>query len=64
MRDFARRVWPLAPWRFVLVVTALILAALCANPAANPVFNGADLAVLISLAIFAAAFSIPGKDQS
>lgn len=64
MRRLARRVGPLAPWRFVLVATAITLAGLVSVPAANPVFNGADLAVLFSLAVFAAAFIIPGKDQS
>ncbi|WP_193596117.1 hypothetical protein [Microbacterium sp. YJN-G] len=53
---------PLAPWRFVLVATAIIVAALVAVPAANPVFNGADLGVLIALAIFIAAFTTSGRD--
>lgn len=54
-------IWPLAPWRWVLLLTGLGLAAVCGVPAADPVLNGADLAVLISLAIFVAAFT-PGKD--
>ena len=56
-------IWPLAPWRWVLLLTALGLAITCGIPAAAPVWNGADLAVLISLAMFVAAFT-PGKDQS
>ena len=55
-----RSVWPLAPWRMTLVVVALLGAAVCGPPAADPStgFNGADLGVLISLATFAAAFLI------
>jgi hypothetical protein len=56
-----RRAWPLAPWRWVLLLTGLGLAITCGIPAADPVWNGADLAVLISLAIFVAAFT-PGRD--
>lgn len=56
-----RGIWPLAPWRWVLLLTGLGLAATCGVPAAAPEFNGADLAVLISLAIFVAAFT-PGRD--
>lgn len=62
-----RTLWPLAPWRMVLVVVALLGAAVCGPPAADPNtgFNGADLGVLISLATFAAAFliRIAKKDQ-
>lgn len=56
-----RRLWPLAPWRMALVVVALLGAAVCGPPAADPTtgFNGADLGVLISLATFVAAFAIP-----
>ncbi|PRB01803.1 hypothetical protein CQ047_18265 [Microbacterium sp. MYb72] len=58
-----RRLWPLEPWRMAFVVVALLGAAVCGPPAADPStgFNGADLGVLISLAILVAAF-IPGKD--
>ena len=56
-----RGIWPLAPWRWVLLLTGLGLAITCGIPAADPVINGADLAVLISLAIFVAAFT-PGRD--
>lgn len=55
-------IWPLAPWRWVLLLTGLGLAITCGVPAADPVWNGADLAVLISLAIFVAAFT-PGRDS-
>lgn len=57
-----RRTWPLAPWRFVLVATAILLAIPCGIAAAAPVWNGADLSILICLAIFVAAFTLPGKD--
>jgi hypothetical protein len=55
-----RSFWPLAPWRMVLVVVALLTAAVCGPPAADPTtgINGADLGVLISLATFVAAFAI------
>lgn len=56
-----RGIWPLAPWRWVLLLVGLGLAITCGIPAAAPVWNGADLAVLISLAIFVAAFT-PGRD--
>lgn len=54
---------PLAPWRFVLAATALIVAAPVGIAAAAPVWNGADLAVLIVLAMFVAAFT-PGRDRA
>jgi len=54
--------WPLAPWRWVLLLTGLGLAVTCGIPAAAPAWNGADLGVFISLAIFAAAFT-PGRDS-
>ena len=54
--------WPLAPWRWVLLLTGLGLAVACGIPAAAPVWNGADLGVLISLAIFVAAFT-PGRNS-
>ncbi|KDA05548.1 hypothetical protein DC31_13730 [Microbacterium sp. CH12i] len=57
-----RRWWPLEPWRFVLVATAILLAIPCGIAAAAPVWNGADLAVLICLAIFVAAFTIRSKE--
>lgn len=57
-----RSIWPLAPWRWVLLITGGGLAVFCAIPAiADPVVNGADLGFLISLAILVAAFT-PGKD--
>ena len=56
-----RSIWPLAPWRWVLLAVAIFLAATCGPAAAAPVWNGADLAVLISLAILVAAFT-PGRD--
>ncbi|GAT73592.1 hypothetical protein MHM582_2086 [Microbacterium sp. HM58-2] len=56
-----RGLFPLAPWRWVLVFTGLGLAGTCGVASANPAWNGADLGVLISLAIFVAAFT-PGKD--
>lgn len=56
--------WPLAPWRMAFVVLALLGAAVCGPPAADPStgFNGADLGVFISLATLAAAF-IPGRNR-
>lgn len=60
--EFDRRVvLPLAPWRLMLIGVALITAAPVGIFAANPVWNGADLAVLIVLAIFASAFVLPGR---
>lgn len=58
-----RTLWPLAPWRMVLVVVALLGAAVCGPPAAvaSTGFNGADLGVVISLGIFIAAFARGGK---
>ncbi|KIP90184.1 hypothetical protein RU09_11940 [Microbacterium sp. MEJ108Y] len=58
-----RRLWPLAPWRMALVVLALLGAAVCGPPAADPAtgFNGADLGVVISLGLFVAAFVRGGK---
>lgn len=53
------RWWPFEPWRFVLVATAIGLAIPCGIAAAAPVGNGAELGVLICLAIFVAAFTIP-----
>lgn len=60
-------IYPLAPWRWVLLICGLTLAIYCAIPAISPlengmhVFNGADLGVLLSLAMFVAAFT-PWKD--
>lgn len=56
-----RSIWPLSPGRMALVVAAIIAAAICGPPAADPStgVNGADLGVLISLAAFVAAFLIP-----
>lgn len=58
-----RSLWPLSPWRMALVVLALLGAAVCGPPAADPAtgFNAADFGVLVSLAIFAAAFALPGR---
>lgn len=56
--------WPFEPWRFVLVATAVLLAVPCGIAAAAPVWNGGDLAVLMCLAMFAAAFAIPSKENS
>ena len=59
-----RSFWPLAQWRMVLVVVALLGAALCGPPAADPTtgVNGADIGVLLSLGAFGAAF-IPGRNR-
>lgn len=54
-------IWPLAPWRWVLLVIAIFLVITCGPAAAAPIWNGADLAVLISLGVFVAAFT-PGRD--
>lgn len=60
-------IYPLAPWRWVLILTGVSLVVYCFIPAVMPldngaqVFNGADLGVLLSLAIFLAAFT-PWKD--
>lgn len=60
-------IYPLAPWRRVLILCGISLAIFCAIPAITPlddgahVFNGADLGVLLSLAMFVAAFT-PWKD--
>lgn len=53
----------LAPWRFLLAVVAILLAIPCGIAAAAPVWNGADFAVLICLAIFVAAFTIRSKES-
>ncbi|MFB7843597.1 hypothetical protein [Microbacterium sp. NPDC056052] len=52
-----------APWRIALFTVALIIAAPVGIAAAAPVWNGADLAVLIVLAMFVAAF-IPGRNRA
>ncbi|MGN7861487.1 hypothetical protein ACTJI8_12980 [Microbacterium sp. 22303] len=52
-----------APWRFALAATALIVAVPVGIAAAAPVWNGADLAVLIVLVMFVAAF-IPGRNRA
>ncbi|UPL13047.1 hypothetical protein [Microbacterium galbinum] len=56
-----RGIWPLAPWRWVLLAVAIFLAATCGPPAADPAVNAADLLVFISLGVFVAAFT-PGRD--
>lgn len=53
----------LEPWRFVLVVTAILLAIPCGIAAAAPGWSGAELACLICLAIFVAAFTLHSKDS-
>lgn len=57
----SRGVWPLAPWRWVLLAIAVFLAVTCGPSAAAPVWNTADLLVFISLGVFVAAFP-PGRD--
>lgn len=52
---------PIAPWRFVIAATAVLLAIPVGIYAAAPVRNGADLAVLMVLAMFVAAFT-PGRN--
>lgn len=59
-----RRLWPVEPWRFILLAAALIAAAFCGPAAASPGFNGADLGVLLSLTAFAAAFTIRSKGKT
>ncbi len=56
-----RSIWPLAPWRAIVLLMAIFFAVVCGIPAAEPVWNGADLGVLISLAMFVAAFT-PGRN--
>lgn len=56
-----RGIWPLAPWRAIVLLMAIFFAVTCAVPAADPIWNGADLGVLISLALFVAVFT-PGRD--
>lgn len=53
----------LEPWRFVLVAVAILLAIPCGIAAAAPGWSGAELACLICLAIFTAAFTIRSKDS-
>lgn len=55
-----RSIFPLAPWRMVVIGCALITAVPCGIAAAAPIWNGADLAVLIILGAFVAAFT-PGR---
>ncbi|WEK60538.1 MAG: hypothetical protein P0Y60_14655 [Candidatus Microbacterium colombiense] len=58
----ASTIWPLAPWRWVLIFTSIGIAIPCGiAAAAPPSFNGAELGILICLVIFVAAFT-PGKD--
>jgi hypothetical protein len=54
-------IWPLAPWRWVLLAIAMFLTATCGPAAAAPIWNTADLLVFISLGVFVAAFT-PGRD--
>ncbi|GAB6857312.1 hypothetical protein JCM13591A_14170 [Microbacterium xylanilyticum] len=53
----------LAPWRIALVASALIVAWPVGVAAAAPGWNGGDLAALIVLAMFVAAF-IPGRNRA
>lgn len=57
-----RSAWPLAPWRAIVLLVALAFAVLCGPPAAAPIWNGADLGVLIALVLFVAAFT-PGRNS-
>lgn len=56
-----RGIWPLAPWRWVLLAIAMLIAATCGPAAAAPVWNTADLLIFISLGVFVAAFT-PGSN--
>lgn len=56
-----RGVWPLAPWRWVLLAVAMFLAITCGPAAADPAVNMADLGVFLSLGVFVATFT-PGRD--
>jgi hypothetical protein len=56
-----RGIWPLAPWRWLLLLSAILLAAFCGPAAPAPGINGAELGLLISLGVFVAAFT-PGRD--
>ncbi|MDR6142073.1 hypothetical protein QE375_001627 [Microbacterium foliorum] len=58
----SRTFWPLAPWRTILLVVALMFAMVCGIAAAEPVWNGADLGVGIAILLFVAAF-MPGSDS-
>ncbi len=50
----------IAPWRFVLAASAVLVAIPVGIYAAEPVWNGADLAVLIVLGMFVTA-ATPGR---
>lgn len=56
-------VWPLAPWRWILLALAIFLAITCGPAAADPAANTADVLVFISLGVFVVAF-IPGRNRS
>lgn len=56
-----RAIWPLAPWRSVLLAIAIFLAITCGPAAAEPTWNMADLLIFISLGVFVAAFT-PGSN--
>lgn len=56
-----RGVWPLAPWRWVLLLSGLLFTALCGPAAAAPGINGAELGLLISFGAFVATFT-PGRN--
>lgn len=55
---------PLEPWRFLLLVAVIIAAIPCGIAAASPIWNGADLAVLICLAAFVGVLRIPGRTKT
>lgn len=56
------RTWTLAPWRFLLLALGLLLVIPCGIAAAAPVWNGADLGVILCLAMFVAAWW-PGREE-
>ncbi|WP_295014840.1 hypothetical protein [uncultured Microbacterium sp.] len=50
---------PFAPWRFLAIATILLVMIPCGIEAAAPVWNGADLTVILLLASFVSVFFIP-----
>lgn len=63
MLPVSRPAWPLAPWRFVLIATAIAIAIPCGIAAAAPPINGAELGCGIAIVTFLAALFTPGKDS-